>query len=118
MTETPAPPERSEAQKARLPGSGSPRMQERLERELRAKRTLFVASVAGLAAALGIVAVSAGVSPTPGLAQPAQTPESPGQRVVAEIPIQPVDGRGVETIVRIVAPAQNAPAPDIRTRAS
>lgn len=118
MTEAPAAPRGSGAQKTRPPGSASSKVQERLEREMRARRALFVASVAGLAATLGIVAATVGVSQATGTAQPVMVTPSPGQRVVAEIPIQPVDSGGVQTIVRIVAPAQDAPRTDVRTRAS
>ena len=118
MTETGGTPEVTEAWKPRPPGSASPKLQERLEREMRARRALFVASIAGLAAALGIVAGTAGVSQVTAPAQQAISQNAVDPRVIAEIPVPSADNTQVETIVRIMAPAQNAPAPDIRTRAS
>lgn len=93
-------------------------MQERLEREARARRALFIAAVAGLAVAVGVVSVTAGTSPATDDAPPAIIQNASDQRVVAEVPVLQADGSQVEMIVRIMAPAQNAPAPDVRTRAS
>ena len=118
MTEKSAAPQGSGTQRTRPPGSVSPKIQERLDREARARRGLFVASVAGLAAALGIVAISAGTPQATGAALPVAASESPGQRVLAEVPIQPVNSQDVTTVVRIVAPTQDAPLPDFRTRAT
>lgn len=118
MTETPGASRGSGTPLARSPGSASPRVQERLEREARGRRALFVASIAGLAATLGIVAGSAGESPATAPAQQAVIQNAADQRVIAEIPVPGAGNAQVETIVRIMAPAQNAPAPHIRTRAS
>lgn len=77
-----------------------------------------MASIAGLGATLGVVAVSAGVPQPAAITQPALAAESPGQRVVAEVPIQAAGSQDVATIVRIVAPAQERRSPDVRTRAT
>lgn len=118
MTEQAAAPEGSGTKKTRPAGVVSPRVQERLEREGRARRALFVAAVAGLAAASGIVAVSAGVPQAAAITQPARATESLGQRVVAEVPIQAAGSDNVTTIVRFVTADQDAPSPNVRTRAT
>jgi hypothetical protein len=79
---------------------------------------LFVASVAGLAAGVGILAVSTGAPQAIDTAQSAAAHEPPGQRVVAEIPIQEADSQNTATIVRFVTPRQNASQADLRTRAT
>lgn len=118
MTETLAAPQKSKAPRPRPPGAASPRMQERLEREARARRALFVASVAGLAAVLGVISVTATSAPATDASPPSIIQNAADQRVIAEIPVQSADNTQVETIVRIMAPARNTPAPDVRTRAS
>jgi len=118
MTETTAAPQGSQPQRTRPPGSASPRLQERLEREARARRSLFVAAVAGLAGTLGIVAVSAGTPPAVAITKPAVASETLSPRVVAEVPIQATGNQDVPTIVRFVTPAQEAPPAHVRTRAT
>ena len=93
-------------------------VQERTEREAGARRVLFVASVAGLAATLGVVAVSAGPPPAADGVRPAPGGTAAARRIVAEVPILGADGRGVETIVRFVATGPDTPPPDVRTRAT
>ena len=117
MTDITAAP-RAAASKSSVPASASQKVQERIEREARARRTLFVASITGLAATLGIVAISAGSPQASQTALPAAVSALAASRIVAEVPIQAADGRSVQTIVRVVTTGQDAPAPDVRTRAS
>jgi hypothetical protein len=117
MIETTAP-QGSGTSKRRPSGSVSPKLQQRMEREARARRGLFVASVAGLVATLGIVAVSAGAPQATNTVQSVAASESQGQRFVAEVPIQLSESQNVATIVRIVAPAPDAPTRDVSTRAT
>ena len=93
--------------------------QERLDRESRARRTLFVTGFAAFTSLFGVIASTASpVVPSP--PAPATASEfSSGRRVVAEVPLSEgssLDRR--ETVVRIVAPDQQAPAPHVRTRAT
>jgi hypothetical protein len=94
-------------------------VQERAAREAGARRALFVASVAGLIAAFGVVAASDGPLQTTGDVRPASVgAAAAGQRVVAEVPILSADGRSIETVVRFIAPEPGTAAARLRTRAS
>lgn len=118
MTEAQSTPRDAGITRPKGPASASRTAQERAEREAGARRALFVASVAGLAATLGVVAASGG-PPVADEVRPAPGGETAAaRRIVAEIPISTVDGRGVETIVRIVAAGPDAAPSDIRTRAT
>lgn len=93
--------------------------QERTEREAAARRALFVASVAGLATSLGVIAVSVGSPQAAAEIRPPVVAERTVSRgVIAEFPIPAADGRGVETIIRFVVSGAETAAPDLRTRAS
>lgn len=92
---------------------------ERLEREAAARRLVFVASLAGFVAVFGLIATAG--KPTPALSpeQPALARQfTPANRVVAEVPVSGLNGDTTQTIIRIVAPEPQAPAPHVRTRAS
>ena len=60
MTESPSAPRAAAAVSSSVPAAASRKVQERIEREARARRSLFVVAITGLAATLGIVAISAG----------------------------------------------------------
>lgn len=87
-------------------------------REAKARRALFAGCLGGFVALLGLVAATA---PPARSAAPAPTPVrevvAGSGRVVAEVPVTGLDGAGVPTIIRIVAPDQ-PPPPHVRTRAS
>jgi hypothetical protein len=119
MTEAKSSPQGAGITRSRSAASASRSVQERSEREAGARRALFVASVAGLAAALSVVAVSGGPPHVAEEVQTASGGETPAaRRIVAEIPIPAADGQGIETIVRIVAVGPDTAAPDIRTGAT
>lgn len=118
MTDIAYAPRAAAASKSSGPAAAPRKVQERIEREARARRTLFVASIAGLVATLGIVAISAGSPQAVQTAPPSAASAPSGQRVLAEVPIQAADSRRVQTIVRVVTTGHDAPAPDVRTRAS
>jgi hypothetical protein len=88
-------------------------------REARARRALFAGCLAGFAALLGLVAATA---PPAQSAAPEPAPVSEvavgSGRVVAQVPVTGLDGAGVPTIIRIIAPDQPPSLPHVRTRAS
>jgi hypothetical protein len=91
-----------------LGAKGQRRTGERIGRESRARRGLFVAALASFVACFGLVVLTAD---QPGEANVAAAP--PG--IVAEVPLN--DGRG--TILRILRPpAAQATQAHVRTRAS
>lgn len=118
MTEIRDAPQRSNVGQARPAGTPSPKVKERLEREARARRALFVASLAGLAATLSVVVVSAGPPQEIDAAKPPAARVVPSQPTVAQVPIPPADDRTGVITIRIGASTQDAPQPDVRTRAT
>lgn len=118
MTRSPSGPQAAATVSSRVPAAASQKVQERIEREARARRTLFIVSIMGLAATLGIVAISAGSPQAAQTALPVAVSAPAAPRIVAEVPIQAADGQSVQTIVRVVTTGQDAPAPDVRSRAS
>ena len=92
-----------------LGAKGQRRTGERIGRESRARRGLFVAALASFVACFGIVALTAD-QPGEANVAAAMPPD-----IVAEVPLN--DGRG--TILRIFQPpAAQAPHTHVRTRAS
>ena len=118
MTETRDASQRSNVRQARPAGTPSPRVKERLEREARARRALFIASVAGLAATLSVVVISAGPPQGIDAVKPPAANALPAQRIVAQVPIQPAEDQTGVVTFRLGAPVQDAPQPDVRTRAT
>lgn len=118
MTEIRDASERSNVRQARPAGTPSPRVKERLEREARARRALFVASLAGLAVTLSVVVVSAGLPQEIDAANPPAAHVVPSQVTEAQVPTQPADDRTAVITFRIGASTQDAPQPDVRTRAT
>lgn len=111
-------PVRTQTSRAGLRGSN--KAAERLEKEAAARRALFVASIAGIVGAFGLIAAS---ELPPAMADAeipvAATEPGLGNRVLAEVPIgQIAEGGAHQTIIRIVA-ADPQPTPaHLRTRAS
>ena len=110
---------------ARVPthstGAQRARAGQRGEREARARRALFVACLAGFVGGLGLIAIA----PKPPPAAEAQTAAAGltavgSGRVLAEVPITELGGSGDgrQTIIRIVAPAQDTAPVHVRTRAT
>lgn len=88
-----------------LGAKGFRRTRERVDREARARRGLFVAALAGFVAFLGVVARGNGAG------ERTAPPTRPG--VVAEIPLTDANGKPTGTILRIIESE-----PRVRTRAS
>jgi hypothetical protein len=111
--------DRVEVERAKRAPSASRSARERVEREAGARRALFVASIAGLIAASGVVAVSHRPLQAPDEGRPSLVGEAnTARRVVAEVPILSADGEGVETVIRFIAPEPDTAAPHVRTRAT
>jgi hypothetical protein len=93
---------------------------QRLEREAGVRRAVFVASVAGFIAVLGLVAVAGKPGAEPGVAEaPAWHDAAAPRRVLAETSITNVlDPGGPETIIRIVEPESAPTQARLRTRAT
>jgi hypothetical protein len=90
------------------------RGQAHLAREAAARRTMFAAVLAAFVAIFGLIAVAGKAATT---SQSAAVPAG-DNRVIAEIPVANLDGDNRVTIVRIVAPDEQAAVPHARTRAS
>jgi len=99
--------------------SGKGKTRERLEREAAARRAVFAASLAGFVGLFGLIAITGKPTPAHSPEQSALAREfTTARRVVAEVPVSGLNGDTTQTIIRIVEPESQAPAPHVRSRAS